>query len=102
MQFSRFGLRSGTGGGGLAFPFAVAVRDAALRRVGSGGSVGLEIALAALSSISGKMGETCRESVGGRVRGKPGVRRAKMDCCLSMSTSMSIARALLGLKCCWM
>ena len=94
VQFSQFGLHSGTGGWGLAFPFAIAVRDAALRRVGSGGSAGLEIALAALSSISGKIGETCRESVGGRARGEPGVRRAETDCCLSMSTSVSIAWAL--------
>lgn len=66
--------------------------------MGSGGSAGLEIALAALSSISGEMGETCRESVGGRARGEPGVRRAETDCCSSMSTSVSIARASLGLK----
>ncbi len=46
----------------------------------------------ALSSISGAMGETCWDSVGGRARGDPGVRRAETDFCSSISTSESMMR----------
>ena len=41
---------------------------------GGGAASGLAFAL---SSLSGAMGETCCESVGGRARGEPGVKEGR-------------------------